>query len=157
LFFHQLEEYRIVGTFSGMVNSVMFKSDIPDRYPLNMNSALYVNAFVGWLTYVLAAIFAEKAIWLGLATIFVSVGNIIAHTLLFNVLGKTVYNAGLATSLLFFAPVVYFFFAIAHGEGLITLYVYMIGIPVGIAFNVVGILKLIDWMKDRDTSYVFSK
>jgi hypothetical protein len=67
------------------------------------------------------------------------------------------YNAGLATSWLFFVPVVYFFFAIAHGERLITLYDYMIGISLGIAFNVVGILKLIDWMKDRDTPYVFSK
>jgi hypothetical protein len=157
LFFHQLEEYRIVGTFPGMVNSVMFKSDMPDRYPLNMNSALYVNVFAGWLTYFLAAIFAEKAIWLGLATILVSVGNTIAHTLVFNGLGKTVYNAGLATSWLFFAPVVYFFFFITHGEGLITLTDYLIGIPLGIAFNVVGILKLINWMKDRDTPYVFSK
>jgi len=87
----------------------------------------------------------------------VSVGNTIAHTFVFNVLGKTVYNAGLATSWLFFAPAVYFFFTITHGEGLITLYDYLIGIPLGIAFNVLGILKLIDWMKVSATPYVFSK
>lgn len=35
LFFHQLEEYRIVGTFPGMLNAVVYKSEMPDRYPLN--------------------------------------------------------------------------------------------------------------------------
>lgn len=51
LFLHQLEEYRIVGTFPGMINSMMFKSKMPDRYPLNTNSAFYVNVVVGW-TYI---------------------------------------------------------------------------------------------------------
>ena len=40
LFLHQLEEYRIAGTFPGMVNRVLFHSDKPDRFPLisNLNS-----------------------------------------------------------------------------------------------------------------------
>ena len=59
LFVHQLEEYRIAGTFPGMVNTVMYNSKLPDRYPLNTNTALYINVFVGWSFYFLAAIFAE--------------------------------------------------------------------------------------------------
>ena len=47
LFFHQLEEYRIAGTFPGMVNTVMYKSKMPDRYPLDTNTAFYVNVVVG--------------------------------------------------------------------------------------------------------------
>lgn len=33
LFWHQLEEYRVVGTFPGMVNGIMYNSDLPGRYP----------------------------------------------------------------------------------------------------------------------------
>src|SRR5690606_22705690 len=96
LFFHQMEEYRIVGTFPGMINRVMFKSNIPDRYPLNTNTSFIINVVLGWTIYLLAAIGAEQAIWLGMATILVSLANIIAHTFLFNIKGKTIFNAGLA-------------------------------------------------------------
>ncbi|MBL0009004.1 MAG: hypothetical protein IPP25_17995 [Saprospiraceae bacterium] len=58
----------------------MFKSKMPDRYPLNTNSAFYVNVVVGWTSHFLAAVLAEKAIWLGIATMVVSVGNALAHT-----------------------------------------------------------------------------
>ena len=155
LLFHQMEEYRIVGTFPGMINQVMFKSDRPDRFPLNSNSALIVNVLIGWFAYLLAAVLGEHAVWLGLATIIVSLGNIIAHTFVFNIKGKTLYNAGLATSWLFFAPCVYFFFKVVHGEDLITTTDYLIGIPLGVVLNVFGILKMITWLADKDTTYIF--
>lgn len=98
LFLHQLEEYRIAGTFPGMINRVLFKSDQPDRYPLNTNSAFLINVAVGWTVYLLAAVAGEHAVWLGLAAILVSTGNTIGHTLFFNIKGKTFYNAGLVTS-----------------------------------------------------------
>lgn len=155
LFLHQLEEYRIVGTFPGMINSALFKSKMPDRFPLNTNTSFYVNVFVGWASYFLAAILAERAIWLGITTILVSIGNIIAHTALFNIKGKTLYNAGMATSLLLFVPCVYFFFSIIHTNHLATTTDYFIGIILGILMNVVGVLKLIDWMADENTTYIF--
>ncbi len=157
LFFHQLEEYRIVGTFPGMVNTVMYASALPDRYPLNTNTALYVNVFMGWSSYSLAALLAENVIWLGIATMLVSLGNIIAHTLVFNIKGKTFYNAGLATSWFLFVPCVYFFFTIIHAQKLVTPTDYLIGVPLGIALNVIGILKLIDWMADKNTKYIFEQ
>lgn len=157
LFFHQLEEYRIAGTFPGMVNRVMYNSDLPDRFPLNTNTAVYVNVFMGWATYLLAAILGEKAIWLGIATMLVSLGNIIAHTTVFNIKGKTFYNAGLATSWLFFVPCIYFFITTIYKEDLVSNMDYIIGIPVGIALNIIGILKLIDWFADRNTPYIFEQ
>ena len=155
LFLHQLEEYRIVGTFPGMVNKVLFKSDNPDRFPLNPNTAFYINVFLGWGSYFLAAILAERAIWLGIATILISLGNTIAHTLVFNIKGKTFYNAGMVTCLILFAPISIFFFKIITVEGLATITDYVVGILLGIVFNVVGILKLIDWMKNINTKYLF--
>ncbi|MEO9257175.1 MAG: HXXEE domain-containing protein [Crocinitomicaceae bacterium] len=157
LFFHQLEEYRVVGTFPGMINSVMFKSETPDRFPLNTNTAFYINVFLGWGVYFLAAVFAEKAIWLGITSILVSVGNTIAHTFLFNIKGKTFYNAGMLTTWFLFVPVIYFFFHIIHSEHLVTATDYWIGIPLGVVLNYVGILKVIDWASDKNTPYIFEK
>jgi len=155
LFFHQLEEYRFVGTFPGMINTVMYKSKIPDRYPLNTNTSLYINVFIGWLSYFLAALFAEEAVWLGMATIMVSLGNTIAHTIVFNIKGKTIYNAGQLTSLLFFAPCIYFFIKIIDEDNLVITKDFLIGILLGIALNIIGVLKLIDWMADKNTTYIF--
>lgn len=156
LFLHQVEEYRVAGTFPGMVNSIMFNSKMPDRYPLNTNTAFYVNVVIGWTFYFLAAILAEKAIWLGIATILVSFGNTIAHTIIFNFKGKTLYNAGLATSLFLFVPCFYFFISIVYTEHLGTNTDYCIGILLGIILNFVGIFKLINWMADKDTKYIFT-
>lgn len=156
LFLHQLEEYRIAGTFPGMINSVLYNSKLPDRYPLNANTAFYVNVVVGWTFYFLAAILGEKTIWLGIATMLVSVGNIIAHTIIFNIKGKTIYNAGLATSWLLFVPCVYFFILVILNSHPPTKWDYCIGVALGITLNFVGILKLIDWMADVNTTYIFN-
>lgn len=155
LFLHQSEEYRYPGYFPGMVNSVMFASQQPDRYPLNTNTALIVNVVIGWLTYFLAGVFAEKAIWLGIATTLISAGNFIAHTLLFNMKAKTRYNPGMLTANLLFLPIAVSFFVLVINSGLATSLDWAIGIPLGIALNYLGILKLIDLLKDKKTSYIF--
>ena len=56
LFLHQFEEYRYPGYFPGMMNTVMFASPQPDRYPLNPQIVLVINIVVGWLVYFLAAL-----------------------------------------------------------------------------------------------------
>lgn len=155
LFLHQFEEYRLAGTFPGMVNRVMFNSDLPDRYPLNSNTSLIINVYIGWVLYFLAAVTAEHFIWLGMAAILVSLGNIMAHTFVFNIKGKTIYNAGLVTSWLCFIPCVFFFFRIITTEHLSTPKDFWIGIPLGVILNIVAVFKLITWLKDRNTIYVF--
>lgn len=157
LFLHQFEEWRYPGYFPGMVNKAMFKSDMPDRYPLNANSGMLVNVVLGWGGYFLAAIFWRRAIWLAIATILVSVGNIFAHTIIFNIKGKTLYNPGLITSWILFAPIVYFFFNLVITENLASPVDWFIGITFGIALNYFGVYKMIIWLADKDTPYVFSK
>ncbi|WP_417429637.1 HXXEE domain-containing protein [Halpernia sp.] len=157
LFWHQLEEYRFAGTFPGMINTVMFKSNLPDRFPLNTNTAMLINVFLGWLVYFLAAIFAEKAIWLGIAAILISSGNIIAHTFLFNIKGKTFYNAGLASCWLLFVPIIYYFFKIIFRENLASNQDWLIGIILGLILNYFGILKMIVWLSNKKTTYIFEQ
>jgi len=155
LLFHQTEEYRLAGTFPGMVNRVMFNSDLPDRYPLNSNTSLIINVYVGWPIYLLAILVSDKLVWLGIAAILVSLGNIIAHTFIFNGKGRTLYNAGLITCWLFFAPCVFYFFKMIHQEDLATKTDFLIGIPLGIAVNIFGVLKPIKWLADKNTTYIF--
>jgi hypothetical protein len=112
LLLHQFEEYRLPGTFPGMLNRVMFASSRPDRYPLNTNTALIINVFVGWTVYLLAAMLGEQTVWLGIAAMLVSLGNVLAHTLLFNIRGKTWYNPGMLTAVVLFAPLVARFAAV---------------------------------------------
>ena len=46
---HQFEEYRWPGYFAGLFNVVIFKSDIPDRYPLNTQSAMVINILIAYV------------------------------------------------------------------------------------------------------------
>ena len=157
LFLHQFEEYRYPGYFPGMMNTVMFSSKQPDRYPLNANTAFIINVFVGWLSYFLAAAFGEKVLWLGIATILVSFGNFIAHTFLFNIKGKTLYNPGMLTAIVFFLPIATYFGYLLIQSNLATLMDWTVGIILGVALNFIGILKLIDWLKDENTEYIFPR
>lgn len=155
LFLHQFEEYRYPGYFPGMMNSVMFASQAPDHYPLNTNSALLINVALGWAAYWLAAVFGAQFIWLGIAAIFVSCGNVLAHTFLFNLKGKTVYNPGMATALILFLPLALYFFFLLWQNQTATWFDWLGGIGLGLALTYFGIFKLIDWLKDKHTPYIF--
>ena len=136
-------------------NTLAFQSAKPDRYPLNPNTALVVNVGVGWLFYVAAAVFGDHVVWLGMATILVSVGNVVAHAVLFNLKGKTIYNPGMATAVVLFLPLaVYFFYEVVQNHSAAS-GDWIIGVALGLVLNYVGVLKLIDWLKDENTPYVF--
>ncbi|HRP01019.1 MAG TPA: HXXEE domain-containing protein [Candidatus Kapabacteria bacterium] len=155
LFFHQLEEYRIVGTFPGMINRVMFNSDLPDRFPLNTNTSLIINVYIGWTLYLLAAIVGTNGVWLGIASMMVSLGNIIAHTFLFNIKGRTLFNAGLITSWLLFAPCIFIFTIIVVDSKVASSIDYLLGVLLGILINIFGVFKPITILANRDTNYIF--
>jgi len=96
-------------------------------------------------------------VWLGIATILISVGNFMAHTFLFNYKGKTFYNPGMLTGLILFLPISLCFFTYVVQQDLASPTDWVLGIILGITLNYIGILKLIDWLKDENTSYTFPK
>jgi hypothetical protein len=157
LFLHQFEEWRFPGYFPGMANTVMFKSDMPDRFPLNANSGMLINVVLGWGGYILAALLWRQAIWLVIATMLVSLGNIFAHTIIFNIKGKTIYNPGLITSWVFFAPMVYLIFGMVISERMASPSDWVIGVGLGIALNYFGVYKMIIWLADKNTPYIFPR
>jgi hypothetical protein len=156
LFVHQLEEYRYPGFFPGMINAAVYQSTMPDRYPLNSQTSLIVNVVIGWLAYLLAALFGAQYIWLGIATIVISLGNFFAHTFMFNIKGRTWYNPGTATALLLFLPIAIWYFMTIRSIASVTAMDWTFGIVLGLLLNYIGIIKLIDWMANRNTTYVFA-
>ena len=146
LFAHQVEEWRWPGWFPGMLNVVLFRSNDPYRYPLNVRSGLVVNVGVGWLAYTAAAWFGESALWLALATILVSVGNCVLHLLVIPIRGKMLYNPGAVTSLVLFLPVSVWFFRAVGPMMLVTDLV--IGLLVGVVLNVGGVIGVIHSLRN---------
>lgn len=157
LLLHQVEEWRWPGYFPGMLNARVFHSHQPDRYPLNANSGLVVNVVIGWGSYLLAALFWSEAFWLAIATILVSAGNVIAHTIVFNVKGRTLYNPGLFTCWACFAPVIWIFFSMAIDQALARPIDWIVGVVLGLVLNYVGVFKLIAWMANPQSPYVFEQ
>lgn len=146
LFAHQFEEWRWPGWFPGMLNVVLFRSDDPWRYPLNVRSGLVVNVGVGWAAYALAAWLGEDALWLAMATILVSVGNCILHLVVIPIRGRMLYNPGAVTSLLLFLPLSVWFFMVAGPK--MSAHEIALGLAVGIVFNVGGVIGVIHALKD---------
>jgi hypothetical protein len=150
LFAHQVEEWRWPGWFPGMLNVVLFRSKDPWRYPLNPRSGLVVNVAVGWVSYLLAALLAEGALWLALATILVSVGNSVLHLIVIPIRRRMAYNPGMATSLLCFVPVTVWFFIVAWP--MMTLLDFVLGSIVGVVLNAGGVIGLIRIMANPDAA-----
>ena len=157
LFLHQFEEYRYPGYFPGMLNSVIFKSSQPDRYPLNTNSALVINVYLGWTVYILSAVLYDKLILLAFVTMLISFGNFILHAFVMNIKAKTFYNPGQVTATILFLPVSYMFFVYIYEYNVLSNSELIIGIVLGIFINTYGLFKLINLMKDRDTKFVFEE
>ncbi|HET8574749.1 MAG TPA: HXXEE domain-containing protein [Candidatus Paceibacterota bacterium] len=155
LFFHQFEEYQFPGYFPRMINTVLFKSETPDHYPLNANTALLINTIVGWGLYTLAIIFGEHAVWLAVISVMISAGNVIAHTFLFNIKGKTFYNPGMATALLLFLPLVIYFFVFTSTHHLIGPWTLTLSIILGALLNYFGVLKPITLFSRENSPFVF--
>ncbi len=151
LFLHQFEEWRWPGWFAGFLNIGLFRSDDPTRYPLNPTSAMVVNVVVGWSGYVLAALCWSNALWLGVATLTMSIGNCVFHLVFMPLRLRIPYNPGMATSLFLFLPTVIWFFVEASSQGLMTVGDLLIGIPLGMVLNVVGIIGVIELLKRLDT------
>ena len=63
---HQYEEYGWPGGEPAIMNVVLRSSSIPDRYPLNQNSAMVVNVLAAYGFY-LVPVFFPSVIWLALA------------------------------------------------------------------------------------------
>lgn len=155
LFLHQFEEYQFPGYFPRMINTAMFGSKSPDRYPLNANTAWLINVWIGWGLYALAIVFGEHAVWLATASILVSIGNVVAHTFLFNIRARTYYNPGMLTAICLFLTLSVYYFVFIASHGLLHPDTLLGGLILGVVINYFGIFKLITLLANKKTRYAF--
>lgn len=102
---HQLEEYRLPGGFPAVANLVLLRSPTPDRYPVNQNSAMVANLVFAYGFYLLP-VFYPDVIWLGLGPVLVGAAvQVVGHGIVINAKLRSLYNPGLAATLLGHVPV----------------------------------------------------
>ncbi|WP_342426065.1 HXXEE domain-containing protein [Paenibacillus sp. FSL L8-0502] len=156
ILFHQFEEYRWPGYFAGLFNNVMFKSEAPDHYPLNTQSAMIINVAIAYVFYLLPVWFPQ-VIWLGLAPVFMGFFQVVWHGIVVNIKAKTLYNPGLFTALLLHVPVgIWYIHAIVQRD--IPTAIDWIAGTIYFVFAVyIFIIKGNIWLKKSDSPYSFSK
>lgn len=154
---HQYEEYGFPGGEPAITNLVMQPSDLPDRYPLNQNSAMIGNVLLTYIVYLLP-VFFPRVIWLGLAPIFMGFGQFIVHGVVTNRKLKSFYNPGLGAVVFLHIPIgiCYIYYIISNGlatgmdwlVGVVYLVVLMAIVGRGVTYGILA---------SRNSQYPFDK
>jgi hypothetical protein len=153
---HQFEEYRWPGYFPGIFNIVIFKSAIPDRYPLNSQSAMVINLLIAYVFYLVPVFFIDL-IWLGLAPIFMGFFQFIWHGVFANRKAKTMYNPGLFAVLFLHIPIGCWYINYILSHSLATASDWILGIAYFIVATYILIIKGNMWMKNEKSKFNFTK
>lgn len=104
LLVHQFEEYGVPGYFPGHFNAGILKSEKPDRYPLNTNSALIINTAIAYPFYLLPVLFPKRR-WLGLAPVLFGFAQAVGHGIVFPRLAKARYSPGFLAAIFLHVPI----------------------------------------------------
>lgn len=153
---HQFEEYRWPGYFPGIFNIVIFKSAIPERYPLNSQSAMVINMLIAYIFYLVPVFFIDK-IWLGLAPILMGFFQFIWHGIFANKKASTIYNPGLFAVLFLHIPIGYWYINYIVSQDLVTVTDWILGIVYFVIATYIFIVKGNMWMKSQKSNFSFTK
>lgn len=157
LLVHQFEEYGLPGGFPAVFNIFMSgETQTPDRFPQNSNLAMIVNVMLAYPFYI-AAILLPNVIWLGLATIFFGLFQILGHGVINNIKLKSFYNPGLAACIFLHGPIgIYYIWYVTSG-GLAGTWDYFAGIIGMIVAMILIILLPVRLLSTRKAKYPFSQ
>lgn len=113
---HQYEEYALPGGGPVVINRYFYgKPDNYRRFPGNWNSIMVVN-LSAYVFYVLALVLPQLT-WLGMATMFFNLYQVLGHCIQMNLKMGTWYNPGMATSVFLFLPVSVCYMVVVAGSG----------------------------------------
>jgi uncharacterized protein with HXXEE motif len=153
---HQFEEYGWPGGFPWIYNEVVVPSGGPaDRFPLNQNSALFINV-VGWGFCLVPAVFPNQ-LWLGLAMVLFTLGQLIYHGVVTNRKFKSLYNPGLAAVVFGHVPLGIWYLTEVYSKSTVTLRdwllaVVYLGCFIGVVMRLIGFRIL----AAKDSPYPFA-
>ena len=155
LMVHQFEEYGFPGYFPGMMNGGIFKSDKPDRYPLNTDSAMIVNAALGYPFYALPVLFPK---WrsVGLAAVFFGFAQAVFHTIP-SLRANAHYGPGFLTALFLHVPIGINYVRSVGSERPIERGEWVRGVVLMFAFAALGIGAPIRLLRDEESPHRFTE
>lgn len=154
---HQYEEYGFPGGEPAITNMVNQPSDLPDRYPLNQNSAMIGNVIATYVVY-LIPVFLPRVIWLGLVPILMGMGQFIVHGIITNRKLESIYNPGLGAVVFLHLPIgIYYIYYIVSNNLVIGLD-WILGIVYLVfAMLVVGQGLTYKLLANRNSKYPFDQ
>ena len=157
LLVHQFEEYGLPGGFPALFNVIMNgETQAPDRFPQNSNLAMVVNVPLAYSFYIAALLF-PGAIWLGLATMFFGLSQILFHGIVINRSLKSFYNPGLAACIFLHGPIGIYYIWYVAANGLAGPWDYIGGILATILAAVVIVVLPVKAFSSRNAKYPFSR
>ena len=156
LLVHQYEEYGWPGGLPAILNMVLRPSPTPDRYWLNQNSAMVLNALAAYGFYLVPVLF-PNVIWLALAPVLFGLIQFVFHGVLTSVKLRSVYNPGLAAVVLGHIPIGVYYLYHVHTQGLASVWDWVFGVVYMVAFQYIFIVKMTyTWLADRNSPYAFA-
>ena len=154
LMVHQFEEYGFPGYFPGMLNGGMFKSDKPDRYPLNTDSALIVNAVLGYPFYLLPVLFPKRRS-LGLAAVLFGFLQAVFHAIIPSLRADARYGPGFLTAFFLHVPIGINYIRAVGSERPLERGDWARAAALTVAFGALGIGAPIRLLRDKESPYRF--
>lgn len=146
---HQWEEYIWPGGAPIVINRFFYgeKKDY-FRYPGNWQSIMFVNVSA-WIYYG-AAVFLHDWIWPGIAVSLMGIMQFFGHIYQMNRKGRSWYNPGAATALLFL-PLSVLFFCEAYKQQMLTGKIVFYGLLAFFILAVCGIFLPVQILKNRES------
>jgi hypothetical protein len=156
LMVHQFEEYGFPGYFPGMMNGGIFKSDKPDRYPLNTDSAMIVNAALGYPLYVVPVLFPK---WrsVGLAAVLFGFAQAVFHTIIPSLRANARYGPGFLSAFFLHVPIGIDYLRSVGSERPIERGEWVRGVVLMFAFAALGIGAPLQLLRDEESPHRFTE
>jgi hypothetical protein len=154
LLVHQYEEYEDPGYFPGQFNRGLFKSDLPDHYPLNTHTAMCINTAIAYPFYIVPVLFPSQK-WLGIAPILFGMSQAVGHGLIFPRLAGARYSPGFLASILLHVPLGIAYFKALEAEQPITKKDLGLGLAYQAVFAAIGVAGPNLVGRDRNSRYAF--
>ena len=154
---HQFEEYTWPGGFPAVANMVLFKSDKPDRFPLNQNSSMVTNLIFAYVLYLLP-VFFPNVIWLGLAAVFNGFVQFFGHGIYVNTKLRSFYSPGVVTNVFGWLPIGVIYIRYILANSLVDLQVWLFAVAWFVVFFFID-FYLIEQvlLGDRNSPYPFDQ
>lgn len=149
---HQYEEYALPGGGPVVINLAIYSHhDNFRHYPGNWQSCMVVN--LSAYVFYLLALFLPDLIWLGMATMFFNLMQLLGHGIKMNLALKTWYNPGMATSILLLTPISVYYIWYVVNHSLIVGFDWVLAVAAFLIIAILTVILPVQGMKNENSPY----